>query len=510
MPCAAPTLRALSTTLRVIGTALAGIPYNGIVEPGTCVRIMTGAVLPDEADTVLMQEQVQRSGEEIIVQGTHNIGENVRHIGEDIAFGSVVLAAGRRLMPSDLGLIASLGVGEVSVYRRLRVAFFSTGDELRSIGEPLAAGQIYDSNRYTLYGMLTRLGAEVIDMGVIPDQRPRIEAAFQDAAQAADVVITSGGVSVGEADYVKETLDRLGNVDFWKIAMKPGKPLAFGKVQQALFFGLPGNPVSVMATFYQFVLPALRHLMGEPAAATLTIKVPCAQALKKKPGRTDFQRGLLVRNAERRIGCGQHRPAGFACAEFNEPRQLLHRAAGGVRRCAGRDSGRSATVRGLDLGSTLLFRQHRDGSPVSTCIRLGQFLVHFRHIQCLDLGDDVFQCGGRQHAGLGKDDDLLAEYHQGGDRAYLEIACEFCLVFGVDLGEHDIGMVLRSLFVDRREAAAGTAPRRPEINDDDIVVGYDLLEIVFVYFNGSHVTTPTAWCGSINGARDYTEDAAQM
>ncbi len=291
-------LAGASTTLRVIGTALAGIPYNGIVEPGTCVRIMTGAVMPDEADTVLMQEQVQRRGEEIIVQGMHNIGENVRHIGEDIAFGSVVLAAGRRLMPSDLGLIASLGVGEVSVYRRLRVAFFSTGDELRSIGQPLAAGQIYDSNRYTLYGMLTRLGAELIDLGVIPDQRSRIEAAFQDAAQAADVVITSGGVSVGEADYVKETLDKLGNVDFWKIAMKPGKPLAVGKVHQAMFFGLPGNPVSVMATFYQFVVPALRHLMGEPAAAITTIKVPCAKALKKQPGRTDFQRGLLVRNAD--------------------------------------------------------------------------------------------------------------------------------------------------------------------------------------------------------------------
>jgi molybdopterin molybdotransferase len=284
--------------LRVIGTALAGIPCTGRVEPGTCVRIMTGAVLPDGADTVLMQEQVQRSGDDITVQEKHKSGENVRHSGEDIAIGSVVLPAGRRLLPSDLGLIASLGVGEVSVYRRLRVAFFSTGDELRSIGEPLAEGQIYDSNRYTLYGMLTRLGADLIDMGVIPDQRARIEAAFQEAAQAADVVITSGGVSVGEADYVKETLDRLGNVDFWKIAMKPGKPLAFGKVQQALFFGLPGNPVSVMATFYQFVLPALRHLMGEPATALLTIKVPCAQALKKQPGRTDFQRGLLVRNTD--------------------------------------------------------------------------------------------------------------------------------------------------------------------------------------------------------------------
>ena len=290
-------LSAASTTLRVIGTALAGVPFEGRVEPGTCVRIMTGAVLPASADTVLMQEHVQRSGEDITVQGAHRIGENVRHSGEDIASGSVVLAGGRRLLPSDLGLIASLGVGEVSVYRRLRVAFFSTGDELRSIGEPLAAGQIYDSNRYTLYGMLTRLGAELIDMGVIPDRRERIESAFLEAAQAADVVITSGGVSVGEADYVKETLDRLGNVDFWKIAMKPGKPLAFGKVRQALFFGLPGNPVSVMATFYQFVLPALRQLMGEPMNAMMTIKVPCAQALKKQPGRTDFQRGLLVKNA---------------------------------------------------------------------------------------------------------------------------------------------------------------------------------------------------------------------
>ncbi len=287
----------VSTTLRVIGTALAGVPFAGRVEPGTCVRIMTGAVLPEGADTVLMQELVQRSGDKITAQGAHQTGENVRRSGEDIAIGSVVLAAGRRLLPSDLGLIASLGVGEVSVYRRLRVAFFSTGDELRSIGEPLAAGQIYDSNRYTLHGMLTRLGAELIDMGVIPDQRPHIEAAFQEAAQATDVVITSGGVSVGEADYVKETLDGLGNVDFWRIAMKPGKPLAFGKVQQALFFGLPGNPVSVMATFYQFVLPALRHLAGESAATMLTIKVPCAQALKKQPGRTDFQRGLLARNA---------------------------------------------------------------------------------------------------------------------------------------------------------------------------------------------------------------------
>lgn len=287
-----------SVTLRVTGTSFAGKPFHGTVDPGCCARIMTGAVMPDSADTVLMQEQVQRIDDAITVQGIHKLGANVRHIGEDIRIGGVVLAAGRRLVPADLGLIASLGIGEVSVLRRIQVAFFSTGDELRSIGETLAEGQIYDSNRYTLYGMLSRLGVELIDMGVIPDQRARIETAFMEAAQAADVVITSGGVSVGEADYVKDTLDKIGNVDFWKIAMKPGKPLAYGKVRQSLFFGLPGNPVSVMATFYQFVQPALRRLMGEAETATTTIKVACANVLKKQPGRTDFQRGLLARNAD--------------------------------------------------------------------------------------------------------------------------------------------------------------------------------------------------------------------
>ena len=286
-----------SVTLRVTGTSFAGKPFCGTVEPGCCVRIMTGAVMPNGVDTVLMQEQVQRIDDSITVLGSHKLGENVRHIGEDISIGNVVLAAGRRLVPADIGLIASLGIGEVSVLRRIRVAFFSTGDELRSIGEPLAEGQIYDSNRYTLYGMLARLGAELIDIGVIPDQRERIETAFLEAAQAADVVITSGGVSVGEADYVKDALDKVGNVDFWKIAMKPGKPLACGKVRQSLFFGLPGNPVSVMATFYQFVQPALRRMSGETEITTATIKVVCANLLQKQSGRTDFQRGLLRRNA---------------------------------------------------------------------------------------------------------------------------------------------------------------------------------------------------------------------
>ena len=288
----------LPATLRIIGSAFAGAPFDGQIGPGCCVRIMTGAVIPDGADAVLMQEQVQRSDITITVTDAACArGENVRHSGEDIAKGAVVLASGRRLLPVDLGLIASLGIAEVSVLRRVRVAFFSTGDELRSVGETLQTGQIYDSNRYTLFGMLTRLGVELIDMGVIPDQRPSIEAAFLNAAQAADVVITSGGVSVGEADYVKATLDKLGNVDFWRIAMKPGKPLACGRIHESLFFGLPGNPVSVMATFYQFVQPALRMLSGETFMPSLTIKVPCANRLKKQPGRTDFQRGLLTTDA---------------------------------------------------------------------------------------------------------------------------------------------------------------------------------------------------------------------
>jgi len=185
-----------------------------------------------------------------------------------------------------------------AVYRKLRVAFFSTGDELRSIGTPLAEGQIYDSNRYTLYGMLTRLGCEIIDMGVVRDDPKLLEAAFREAATVADVVITSGGVSVGEADFVKDLLNRLGEVVFWKIAMKPGRPLAYGKIGDAHFFGLPGNPVSVMVTFYQFVRDALLKLSGrDPIEPLPTFRVPCMSNLKKAPGRTEFQRGILSRDA---------------------------------------------------------------------------------------------------------------------------------------------------------------------------------------------------------------------
>jgi molybdopterin molybdotransferase len=213
--------------------------------------------------------------------------------------GAVVFERGQRVRAAELGMIASLGINEVTVYRRLRVAFFSTGDELVSIGQPLRVGQIYDSNRYTLYGMLTRLGCDIVDMGVVPDVPESLERAFATAAANADVVITSGGVSVGEADYVKALLDRLGEVVFWKIAMKPGRPLAYGRIGGAHFFGLPGNPVSVMVTFYQFVREALLALMGErDAAPPPTFKATLAAPIRKAPGRTEFQRGVLSRGSD--------------------------------------------------------------------------------------------------------------------------------------------------------------------------------------------------------------------
>lgn len=300
----------IDTTLRVVGTAFAGRPFEGHLGAGEAVRIMTGAVVPDGADTVEMQENIERTADDIRFLSPPRPGANVRQIGEDLAIGQTVLAAGRRLRPADLGLLASLGVGEVSVYRRLRVAFFSTGDELCSLGESLAEGQIYDSNRYTLQAMLQRLDTEIINMGVIRDDRGAIEAAFADAAACADVVITSGGVSVGEADFVTETLNRIGNMNFWKIAMKPGKPLTFGAIGNAWFFGLPGNPVSAMATFYQIVQPALRRLAGEQTAPFLRLRVPAAEPFKKRPGRQDYQRGILFKTETGEIAVRSTGPQG--------------------------------------------------------------------------------------------------------------------------------------------------------------------------------------------------------
>jgi molybdopterin molybdotransferase len=293
------TVIGTSWALTVIGTSWAGTPFAGALETGQCVRIMTGAVVPDGADTVIMQEHVERQGDAIRVGAGHRRAQNVRAAGEDLTKDQVMLASGKQLLPPELGLLASVGIAEVIVHRRVRVAFFSTGDELRSIGQVLAPGEIYDSNRYTLYGALVRLGVEILDMGVVRDDREATKEAFIQAASSADAVITSGGVSVGEADYVKETLETLGEVGFWQIAMKPGRPLAFGRIRDAMFFGLPGNPVSVMVTFYQFVEPALRRMMGQSDASPLpTFKVACASRLKKGPGRTEFQRAILERSAD--------------------------------------------------------------------------------------------------------------------------------------------------------------------------------------------------------------------
>jgi len=287
--------------LSIVGTSFAGQPYMETVEAGQCARIFTGAVIPNGTDTVIMQEHVERDGDIITIGTGHKTGQNVRPVGEDMSIGEAVLKAGKRLSPADIGLLASLGIPEVKIFRRLRVAFFSTGDELCAVGEVPQPGQIYDSNRYTLYGMLTRLGVEIIDMGVVHDKPEDVENAFLSAAKGNDAIITSGGVSVGDADYVTDTLRRLGEVNFWKVAMKPGKPLTFGKIQEAVFFGLPGNPVSAMVTFYQFVQPALQRMMGQKQGVRTRVTVPCVSSLKKRAGRMEFQRGILETDEQGRL-----------------------------------------------------------------------------------------------------------------------------------------------------------------------------------------------------------------
>ena len=286
------------STLKIVGASFAGKPFQGTLAAGQAVRIMTGAVIPAGADSVVQQERARACADQVSVMPLSKKGTNTRSAGEDLRAGAAALKRGQPIRPAEIGMMASLGIGEVAVYRKLRVAFFSTGDELVAVGTPLGPGQIYDSNRYTIYGLLVRLGCEVLDLGVIRDTPEDVEQAFKDAARSADVVITSGGVSVGEADYVKQVLDRLGEVLFWKIAMKPGRPLAYGKIGDAHFFGLPGNPVAVMVTFYQFVRDALLHLQGQTRAIPLpTQKVLCTSPIKKAPGRTEFQRGILSRDA---------------------------------------------------------------------------------------------------------------------------------------------------------------------------------------------------------------------
>lgn len=281
-------------TLKIAGQSFAGHPYTGSIASGEAIRIMTGAQVPSGVDTVVMQEHTEKPDEEtVLITTIPKPFANVRKEGDDLKTGQTFLAKGKKLSPTDLAFLATQGIAEVTVKRNLRVAFFSTGDELRSIGETLDEGEIYDSNRYSIYGLLKKLDIEVVDMGVIPDDRGAIEEAFKTAANVADAVITSGGVSVGEADFVKETLEKLGQINFWKISMKPGKPLAFGSLGNSLFFGLPGNPVSVIATFYQFVQPALKRMRGQSIVLPLSIKAKTTEFLKKRPGRTDFQRGIL-------------------------------------------------------------------------------------------------------------------------------------------------------------------------------------------------------------------------
>jgi molybdopterin molybdotransferase len=280
--------------LKLIGTVYAGEPFGGYCGRGECVRIMTGAPMPFGTDTVVMQEQTESIGEDRVRIGRgHRPGQNVRQAGEGIARGSTVIEAGHRLTPADLGIIASLGFGEVNVYRRPRVAFFSTGDELRGVGDLLREGEIYDSNRYSLHGMLQRAGAEILDLGVVKDDPEALRRAFREAAEVADVVISSGGVSVGSADYTKSILQECGEIAFWQIAMKPGRPLTFGRLDRALFFGLPGNPVAVMVTFYQFVLPALHWLASGTAYQPFTLRVRSESNIRKRPGRFEFIRGQL-------------------------------------------------------------------------------------------------------------------------------------------------------------------------------------------------------------------------
>jgi len=289
--------------LRVLGTARAGTAYAGLVAPGQCVKIMTGAVMPVGLDTVVPQELVQLDGDTITIPaGMLRPGDNRRQAGEDLRQGSAALTRGARITPAALGLIASLGIAQVHVYARLRVAYFSTGDEILSLGNAPREGAVYDSNRYTVFGMLQRMGIEVLDLGVVPDQPAALQAAFERAAREADATITSGGVSVGEADHTKAMMRQLarsapdgrgGGVVFWRIAMRPGRPMAVGRIGHKPLFGLPGNPVAVMVTFLAFVRPALWQMMGAKVSEPPLLQARSSETIRKKPGRTEYQRAIV-------------------------------------------------------------------------------------------------------------------------------------------------------------------------------------------------------------------------
>ena len=296
-------------SLKVIGTAYAGKPFEGTISTGECLKIMTGALMPNGCDTVIPQELTSNPSDASIEfkQSLLKPGENRRLRGEDLQNGKPAIEAGRLLRPSDLGLAASLGIATLKVHRKLKVAILSSGDELRTLGEALDTGSIYDSNRYSLNGLLNRLDLEIIDCGIVRDDPASLKEAFCNAAKVADVLISSGGVSVGEADFTKQIMQELGDVGFWKIAMRPGRPMAFGTLKpvagqslphKTLFFGLPGNPVAVMVTFYQFVRAALLQLNGAAQTEPPLTQAISESAIRKKPGRTEFQRAILGRGKD--------------------------------------------------------------------------------------------------------------------------------------------------------------------------------------------------------------------
>lgn len=285
-------------SFELIGKSFAGAPFNEKVSSGQCVRIMTGAKIPKGADCVVMQEKVQVLPEGIQLLSYPKKGEAIRKRGEDIRHGAVVLGKGHLVEVVDLGILASIGIQNVDVYRKPVVALFSTGDELKQPGDVLPSGFIYDSNRPVLKAMISQAGFNVIDYGVVEDDPDSIRKTFLEADQLADVVITSGGVSVGEADFTREILDEIGEIAFWKLAIKPGKPLAFGRLPNSYFFGLPGNPVSASVTCQQVALPALRRLSGAESKQKMRLPVVAAKPFKKVVGRTDFQRGIWTINEQ--------------------------------------------------------------------------------------------------------------------------------------------------------------------------------------------------------------------
>lgn len=292
-----------SEYLKLMGKSMAGTPFDGRIEAGQCVRIMTGAVVPNGANCVVMQEKTSQQGvaelgEVIHFQASPAVGDNIRRAGDDISQGQTVLHSGKKLSPADIGLLASLGLAEVPVFPKIKVAMFSTGDEIQQPGQPLKASQIYDSNRYTCCSLLTKLNVEIRDLGVIKDDPTLVRRALLEADEWADVVITSGGVSVGEADYLKPLIEELGKLELWKIAIKPGKPFAYGVLPNAHFIGLPGNPVSALVTLHQLAVPMLKKLQGLSDSEPKLLKAILQDDLKKHPGRKELQRGLVSVNSE--------------------------------------------------------------------------------------------------------------------------------------------------------------------------------------------------------------------